>query len=126
VSEESVFMEAGNKGMLCELDLRDGNFVTVEPYAIFTSNKKRRCVLYYQVSRAGAKDDKGWRQTETGQIRGAKMLNQPFAIRKDYNPLDKITYVMMHYSLPNADGKQRPVDLAPAWDKSVHNRPAGT
>lgn len=126
MSEEQIFMDAGNKRMHCELDLREGNFVTVEPYAIFTSAKKRRCLLYYLASRAGAHGDQGWRQIETGQIRGAKVLNQPFAIRKDYNPFDKITYVMMHYSLPNIEGKQRAVELAPAWDKGVHNRPAGT
>ena len=126
MSEEKVFMEAGNKRMLCELDLRDGNFVTVEPYAIYTSAKKRRCLLYFQASRAGASGDQGWRQIETGQLRGAKLLNQPFTIRKDYNPFDKITYGMMHYSLPNHEGKQRADELAPAWDKSVHNRPAGS
>ena len=65
MSEEMVFMDAGNKLMLCELDLRDGSFVTVEPYAIYTSAKKRRCLLYYQVSRAGAHGDHGWRQVES-------------------------------------------------------------
>ena len=126
MSEEVAFMEAGNKGMLCELDLRDGNFVTVEPYAIYTSAKKRRCLLYYQMSRAGAQGDMGWRQVERSTVRGAKVLDRPFATRKDYNPFDKMTYVMMHYSIPTVDGKQRPVDLAPSWDTSVHNRPAGS
>lgn len=126
MSVESVFMDAGAKAMQCEFDLRDGNFVTVEPYAIFTSAKKRRCLLYYQLSRAGAQGDRGWRQIEVSDVRGAKPLDRPFTVRKDYNPLDKMTYVMMHYSIPGADGKQRPVDLAPAWDKSPQNRPAGT
>jgi hypothetical protein len=126
MSEEAIFMEAGNKRMLCELDLRDGNFVTVEPYAIYTSAKKRRCMLYYLVSRAGAQGDRGWRDIETGQVRGAKMLAKPFEIRKDYKPNDKVTYTMMHYCLPDIDGKQRPVDAAAAWDKSVHNRAAGS
>lgn len=126
MSEETLFMEAGNQRFLCELDLRDGNYVTVEPYMIYTSDKKRRCMLYYLVSRAGSSSDKGWRQIETSSVRAVKVLDRPFAIRKDYNPFDKITYVMSHYSLPSADGRQRPVDLAPSWDKSIYNRPAGT
>ena len=125
MSEESIFMEAGKQGMLCELDLRSGDFVTVEPYAIYTSAKKRRCWAYFQAGRSGAPADQGWREIETGQVRGAKVLNKPYAIRKDYNPFDKIKYVMMHFSVPNIEGKERAVDLAPAWDKSVHNKPAG-
>ncbi len=126
MSEETVFMDAGNKNLLCELDMRDNNFLTVEPYAIYTSAKKRRCMLCYQVSRAGATGDHGWRQLEASQVRGAKVLDRPFTIRRDYNPFDKTTYVMAHFSVPDASGKQRPVDLAPSWDKSVHNRAAGT
>jgi hypothetical protein len=126
MSEELAFMDAGNKSMLCELDMRDGNFLTVEPYAIFTSEKKRRCLLYYQVSRAGAQGDHGWRTAETSSVRGIKALSRPFTVRKEYNPFDKMTYVKMHYSLPNVDGKQRAVDLAPTWDHASPNRPAGT
>jgi hypothetical protein len=126
MSTELVFMDAGDKRMQCDLDLRDGNSVTVEPYAIFTSAKKRRCLLYYQLSRAGAQADRGWRQLEAIGVRAAKVLDRPFTIRRDYNPFDKMTYVMAHYSLPTADGRQRPVDLAPSWDKAPQNRPAGT
>ena len=63
---------------------------------------------------------------EFAGVRGAKVLDRPFTARKDYNPFDKTTYVMAHYSIPTADGKERPVDLAPSWDKSVQNRAAGT
>ena len=59
-------------------------------------------------------------------MRGAKLLDRPYKPRKDYNPFDKIKYPMCHYSAPAADGRKRPVDLAPSHDKSIHNRPAGT
>ncbi len=125
MSEETSFMEGGNKHLLCEIDLRGGNVVTVEPYAIYTSTKKRRVYLWYQVSRAGAQGENGWRNVEASEVKAVKVLERPYTTRKDYNPMDKMTYVMMHYSIPAADGRTRPVDLAPSWDKSIHNKPAG-
>ena len=125
MSEEAVFMDGGKQLKLCEIDLRDGNVVTVEPYAIYTSNKKRRNMMWYQVSRAGAQGENGWRHVDAATVKKVKILDRPYAIRKDYDPFDKMTLTMMHYSIPTIDGRQRAVDLAPSWDKSLANRPAG-
>lgn len=126
MNDEQAFMEGAKKGMLVELDMRNNDFVVVEPYMIYTSNKKRRNYLYFQVSRAGAQSDQGWRPTETANIRGVKVLDRPFTPRKDYNPFDKINYVMSHFSIPTWDGRQRPTDLAPSHDRSIQNRAAGS
>src|SRR6266850_5031372 len=99
MSEESVFMEGGNEHFLIEMEMRDANILTVEPYAIYSSPKKRRFVLVYQVSRAGAQGDNGWRYIEASNIRTVKKLNRPFTTRKDYDPFNKDILVMSHYSI---------------------------
>src|SRR4051794_35796963 len=104
MSEELEFMKAGDSLLLCELDQRDGNILTVEPYAIYTSPKKRRFFMFYQVSRAGAHGDNGWRHIEASNFRAAKTLDRPYTPRKDYDPFNKTDLVMMHYSIPTADG----------------------
>jgi hypothetical protein len=51
------------------------------------------------------------------------MLEQTFTPRSDYNPFDKTSMPMMHYSIPTHDGRQRWSDQQA--DRSSHLRAPG-
>ena len=51
-----TFMKGGNLRRLCDITFVDGAAARIEPYAIYTSSKKRRHYLWFQVSSSELKD----------------------------------------------------------------------
>lgn len=104
---DAVFMKGGNLRRLCEATLADGSVAVVEPYAIYTSPKKRRTLLWYEVSKGGSEAGAGWKHPEAASVTAMKLLETPYTPRKDYNPFDTVKFPVVHYSVPTHDGRQR-------------------
>jgi hypothetical protein len=113
---ESIFMKGGNLRRLCEVKFRDGKTAIVEPYVIYTGENKRHLFLWYQLS-SDPPEDAGWRSPEAAYVVSAKLLDQTFQPRPEYDPFDRKKYPVMHYSIPTADGRQRWMDAGPPRDK---------
>ena len=122
---EAVFMKGGNLHKLCKITLTDGRDFTVEPYAIYTSGRKRRCYLWYQISSSDPGEERGWRSPEAASVATAKLLEDPFDTRRDYDPFDRVEMPVVHYSIPTHDGRQRWMDARKDFDKqTLTNREA--
>ena len=120
MSFDATFMKGGNLHRLCDITLMDGTSARVEPYAIYTSSKKRRHYLWFEVSGS----DSGWRYPEAASVASAALTEEPFTVRADYDPFDKAKFPVVHYSVPTRDGRQRWLDAAPGHDKgTIRNRP---
>ncbi len=115
-------MKSGNLKKVCELTLNDGSIVTVEPYAIYISPKGRQQFLWFQLSSSVAGEHAGWKNPETSAVKAAKMLEQTFEIRKDYQPFDKSLYPLVNFSIPTHDGRQRWMDTKKDFDKQTLQR----
>jgi hypothetical protein len=110
MSAEAVFMRCGNLRKVCEVKDSAGNLLLVEPYAIFTSIKKRKHVHFYQLSGPGGE---GWKTPESRDLVAGRMLEDTFTPRSGYDPFDKQLFPVMHYSIPTHDGRQRWMDAQP-------------
>ena len=122
MSVQTVFMKSGNLKRLCELTLSDGSTVTVEPYAIYISPKGRQQFLWFQLSSSKPEDHGGWKSPETITVKAAKMTEQTFEIRRDYQPFDKGLYPLVNFSIPTHDGRQRWMDTKKDFDKQTLQR----
>lgn len=111
-------MRAGNLRTLCELKDTEGNVLTVEPYAIFANNKKRKSVLVYVIS-GSPETQPGWRVMEARFVASSKKLDQTFTPRAEYDPFNKGEYPVMQYSIPTHDNRQRWTDQGPGSDVSA-------
>lgn len=118
MSVEAVFMKAGNLRRICELTLADGRAVRIEPYAIFTAPNRRRHFLWYQLT-GESEEDRGWRQVEASLARSAKLCEQSYEARRDYDPFDRQRFPVVHYTVPTHDGRQRWADARPDFDKQT-------
>jgi hypothetical protein len=107
---ESVFMKSANLHRQCELTDAQGNRTVVEPYAIFTSAKGRRCYRCYVISPAVDPNVGPWANPEVASVANVQMVEGTFQIRAAYDPFDKQLFPMMHFSLPTPDGRQRWAD----------------
>src|SRR5690349_10755284 len=117
-------MKGGNLRRLCLMTLTSGETVTVEPYAIYTSSKKRRHYLWFQIPGPDPEEQGGWKHPEAVTIASAALAEDSFDVRRDYDPFDKEKFPMVHYSVPTHDGRQRWLDAGPSYDKqTLRNRP---
>ena len=121
---DATFMKAGNLHRLCEITFANGQTSKVEPYAIFTSPKKRRHYLWFQLSSSDPEETSGWKMPEAASVSSATLTEEPFTVRRDYDPFDKEKLLMVHFSIPTHDGRQRWLDAQPGRDKTtLVNRP---
>jgi len=121
---DATLMKAGNLRRLCDITLTDGATAKVEPYAIYTSSKKRRHYLWFQLSSSDPEEGSGWMNPEASSIASAIVTDEAFVIRQDYDPFDRSKFPVVHYSLPTHDGRQRWLDARRDFDKqTLVNRP---
>ncbi|MCZ2148347.1 MAG: hypothetical protein LC126_11280 [Bryobacterales bacterium] len=119
MSIEAVLMKAGNLRRLCEAALDDGAVLTVEPYAIFTAQTKRRHFLWFQVSSSKPAENAGWRQPEAASVKSVKIRGESFRPRPEYDPFDREKLPVVHYAAPTHDGRQRWMDARSDGDKQT-------
>lgn len=116
---ESVFMKSANLHRACELTDATGNKTLVEPYAIFTSAKGRRCFRVFVLSPVPEPGTSAWTAPETASITAVTMTEQAFETRPKWDPFDKELLPMVHYALPNREGRQRWADAPKARAKDT-------
>ena len=107
MSIDATFMKGGNQLRLCDIKLTDGKTARVEPYAIFVSSKKRRHYLWFQIAGSDPDEDPGWKSPLASSIASVTVAEEPFKVRRDYDPFDKRQFPLVHYSVPTHDGRQR-------------------
>lgn len=104
-------MKAGNLRRLCEVTFREGKTALVEPYAIYTAETKRRLYLWYQLA-SDPPEEPGWKSPEAVQVVSARVRDETFSPRPQYDPFDSQKYPVMHFCIPTADGRQRWADAS--------------
>jgi len=119
MSQDATFIKGGNLLRVCEVTLAGGSKVTVEPYAIFTSPKKRRHYLWFRTSRSDPDDRPAWESPDASSVKLIRLTEDSFKIRRDYDPFDKEKLPVVHFSVPMHDGRQRWLDAGPKKDKST-------
>lgn len=105
---EDTFVEAANDLKLCELTDTIGNKRLVEPYMVFTSNKRKRLFHCFQIegySESGRHT--WWKNMEIGLFTIAVIHDETFNPREGYNPFNFKKFPVVHFSIPTIDGRQR-------------------
>lgn len=110
---EAVFVRAARAGRLVWLAEPDPveRYRVVEPYMVYRSGTGRRLLHAYQVGGYSAGGPlRGWRNLEPGAFAEAQVLEEPFAVRPDYNPFNEQNFPHVAFALPTADGRRRAPD----------------
>ncbi|HXP89256.1 MAG TPA: hypothetical protein VN841_31340 [Bryobacteraceae bacterium] len=124
MSLDATFMKGGNLLRVCDVTLADGKTARVEPYAIYTSPKRRRHYLWFQIGSSDPDEAPGWKSPEASAVASVRLAQETFTVRRDYDPFDKQKLPVVHYSVPTHDGRQRWHDAGKYVDKqTIGNRP---
>lgn len=81
---EAAFMKAGNRKRLCEIVYLNGQTATVEPYMIFTNDRGKLVAKFYVIPVENGSAGHGWREQPVKDLKGARVLEDTFAPRADY------------------------------------------
>lgn len=93
---------------LCELEDQTGNKRLVQPYMVYTSATGKRLFHCYQLegySESG--EPTGWKNPQVDSFIKAKIRDEIFVQRREYNPFNYDMFPFVHFSIPTIDGRQR-------------------
>lgn len=119
MSFEAAFMKAGNLGRTLDLTDTEGRHYMIEPYMIYTSDRGRRSLLFYQLAGPPPEAPIGWKRPEAVLFQTATIREDRFTVRPEYDPFDKARYPVVAYSVATPDGRQRWADAPKPRDKGT-------
>ena len=105
---EAAVRAAGEALRLVWLTEPSGRYRIVEPYMIFESSTGKRLLHLYQVGGYSSGSIlRGWKNPEVGVFDGARVLDDRFSPRDDYNPFNAEMFPRVIFAVPTRDGRRR-------------------
>lgn len=107
-SVESTFIRAARERRLVWLTEPSGRYRVVQPYMVYLSPKGRRLFHFYQVGGYSASGIiRGWRNPDVGAFDSARVVDEEFEPRPDYNPFNPWMFPDVVFAVTTADGRER-------------------
>ena len=105
---EKTFIQAANTLNICELIDHSGNRRVVEPYIVYSSATGKRLFHCYQLQ-GYSKSSKpiDWKNPQVNSFMQAKLRDETFIPRKEYNPFNYEMFPVVYFSIPTIHGRQR-------------------
>jgi hypothetical protein len=108
---EERFIQAAKASSLVWLTEPSGRYRVVEPYMVFYSTTGKRLLHLFQVGGYSAGGIlRGWKNPEVSAFDGARILEQRFLPRTDYNPFNEEIFPRVVFAAPTRDGRPRAAD----------------
>lgn len=112
---ESVFVAAAKTSSLVWLTEPSGRYRIVEPYMVYVSSTGRRLLHCFQIGGYSAGGVlRGWKNPGVESFESARVVDERFTPREDYNPFNEEMFPRVVFALPTRDGRMRPPDPPPA------------
>ena len=108
---EEVFIAAAQASRLVRLVEASGRDRVIEPYMVFRSATGKRLLHLFQLGGYSAGGVvRGWKNAEVSGFEGARIVEQRFVPRRDYNPFNEEMFPRVRFAVATRDGRQRAPD----------------